>query len=114
MKGTIFTEHIFGKISRPRLISIRWNFVWGKGTRFQEFLGGPILKIEIFNAFLFICLIGRGARAPITRECISFFLKLNSRSPNHSFNLAPSISYSGGGGGPNYSDPRIKASLSPY
>ena len=26
----------------------------GKGTRFKEFSGGPILKIEIFNAFLFI------------------------------------------------------------
>ena len=36
----------------------------GKGTRFEEFFWGPILKIKIFNAFLFIFLIGRGPRAP--------------------------------------------------
>ena len=34
----------------------------------------------------------------MTRECIPILFKLNSRNPNHSFNLAPSISYSGGGG----------------
>ena len=47
MKRTIFQTCFFGKISRPRLISIRWNFVWGKGTRFKEFFGGPILIVEI-------------------------------------------------------------------
>ena len=31
------------------------------------------------------------------RECIPILFKLNSRNPSHSFNLAPSISYSGGG-----------------
>ena len=36
IKGTIFKEIFGGKISRPRLISIRWNFVRGKGTRFEE------------------------------------------------------------------------------
>ena len=40
MKGTIFTEIVFGKISRPRLLSIRWNFVRGKGTRFKEISEG--------------------------------------------------------------------------
>ena len=35
----------------------------------------------------------------MTRECIPILFKLNSRNHNHSFNLAPSISYSGGGGG---------------
>ena len=36
IKWTIIKE-IFGwKISRPRLISIRWNFVCGKGTRFKD------------------------------------------------------------------------------
>ena len=30
------------------------------------------------------------------RECIPILFKFNSRSPNHSFNLAPSMSYSGG------------------
>ena len=54
IKGTIFRENKFGKISGQRLVSIRWHFVWGKGTRFKEIVGGPILKIEIFNAFLFI------------------------------------------------------------
>ena len=32
------------------------------------------------------------------QECIPVLLKLSSRSSNHSFNLAPSIPYSGGGG----------------
>ena len=40
IKGTIFKEVFLGKISRPRLISIRWNFVWGKGTRFKEIFWG--------------------------------------------------------------------------
>ena len=39
IKGNIFNDFL-GKISRPTLISIRWNFVWGKGTRFKEFFGG--------------------------------------------------------------------------
>ena len=44
-------------------------------------------------------LIGRGPRAPMTRECIPILFKLNSRNPNHFLNLAPSISYSAGGEG---------------
>ena len=39
IKGTIFKEQMFGKIRRPRLISIRWNFVWEKGLDFKDFLG---------------------------------------------------------------------------
>ena len=35
------------------------------------------------------------------REC-SPILQLNSRTPNHSFNPAPSASDSGGGGGPKF------------
>ena len=55
IKGTIFKDLFLGKISRPRLLSIRWNFVWGKkGLNLKKFSGGPILNIEIFNAFLFI------------------------------------------------------------
>ena len=34
-----------------------------KGLDLNNFLGGPILKIEIFN-------VGRGPIAPMTRECI--------------------------------------------
>ena len=40
IKGTIFKDVFGGKISRPRLISIRWNFVWGKETRFKEIFWG--------------------------------------------------------------------------
>ena len=41
-----------------------------KGLDLKDFLGWAILKIEIFNAFLFTFLIGRGPRAAMTRECI--------------------------------------------
>ena len=40
IKGTIFKVFFGGEISRPRLISIRWNFVWGKGTRFKRIFVG--------------------------------------------------------------------------
>ena len=40
IKGTILKDFLFGKFSRPRLISIRRNFVWRKGTRFKEISGG--------------------------------------------------------------------------
>ena len=47
IKGTIFRKKIVEKISRPRLISIRWNFVRGRGTKFKEISGRPILIVEL-------------------------------------------------------------------
>ena len=67
-----------------------------KGTRFEDFLGEPILIIEILNTCPFIFLMNRGSRAPMTQEYIPSLFALSSSSPNHSFNLAPSIPYSGG------------------
>ena len=83
----------------------------GKGTSFKDFfwVTNPENRhIQRIPIHLLIC---GGPRAPMTRECIPILFSLNSRNPNHSFNLAPSISYSSGGRGgppPNYSDPRIK------
>ena len=70
IKGTIFKEHIFGKISRRRLISIRWNFVWGKGTRCKDFFGGTNPENQDIQCLPIHFFIGRGPRASMTRECI--------------------------------------------
>ena len=74
IKGTIFKENIFGKIRRPRLISIRWNFVWGKGTRFKEFFGGTNPENRDIQCIP-IHIFGRGPIAPMTRECIPILLE---------------------------------------
>ena len=51
IKGTIFEENFVSRIRLQRLALL----VWGKGTRFEEKLGGePILIIEIVNTFLFV------------------------------------------------------------
>ena len=86
----------FGTISRQRLFSIRWNFAWGKTPENRDIQCIPIHF-----------LIGRGPRAPMTRECIPILFLLLSRSPK---NPAPSMSYSGRGGGPppNKTSARIR------
>ena len=81
MKGTIFKENIFGKISRRRLISIRWNFVWGKGTRFRDFFGGTNPENRDSQCIPIHFLIGRGPRAAMTRECIPLLFLIEFQEP---------------------------------
>ena len=52
IKGTIFKEIVSGGFNHQRLATIRWLFVWGKGTRSKENFGEPIPRIETFNTFL--------------------------------------------------------------
>ena len=91
IKGTIF-EDVFelGGISYGE-----------KGPDLKKFSGGPILKIEIFNAFLFILNYSRSKSPDDTgMNSCSFLIEFQEpQSFFHSFNLAPSISYSGKGGG---------------
>ena len=70
IKGTIFKEKKIGKISRQRLISIRWHFVWGKGTRFKEIFWGTKPENRAIQCIPIHLLIGTGPRAPMMRECI--------------------------------------------
>ena len=80
----------------------------GKGTRFKENFWWTNPENRDIQCTPIHFLISRGPRAPMTRECIPLLFKLNSRNPNHSFNPAPSISYSDGGRAQKFSDPRIK------
>ena len=66
----------------------------GKGIRFKDCVGEPILIVEIFNTFLFL-LIELQKPREFNRDSRH---SSSSKSPNHSFDLAPAISYSGGGG----------------
>ena len=40
IKGAIF-EDLFARVRLQRLLSIRWNFVLGKRTTFNDFSGNP-------------------------------------------------------------------------
>ena len=66
-----------------------------KGTRFEDFLGGTDPDNRDIEHMSIYFLMNRGSRAPMTQEYIPSLFALSSRSPNHSFNLAPSIPYSG-------------------
>ena len=70
MKGTTFKVFFFWKNSCPRLISIRRDFVWRKGTRFKDFFLGTNPENRDIQCIPIHFFIGRGPRAPMTRECI--------------------------------------------
>ena len=100
IKRTIFKD-FFGCGTRlQRLATIRWLLLWGKWTRSKYFLVGTNPDNRGIQYIPIHFLINRGSRAPMTQEWIPILSKLSSRSPNHSFNLAPSIPYSGRRKGP--------------
>ena len=70
--GTMCKENVLGRIRLQRLATIRWLFVWGKGTRFKENFWGTSPDNRDIQYIPIHFLVNRGPRAPMTQECIPF------------------------------------------
>ena len=67
--GTIFKDIFGGRIKLQRLATIRWLFVWRKGSRFKENNWGTNPDNRDIQYVPIHCLINRGSRAPMMQEC---------------------------------------------
>ena len=56
MKGSIFKEHFWVKLAAKDYFQLGGLSYGEKGLDLKKFFGGPILKIGISNAFIFIFL----------------------------------------------------------
>ena len=59
------------RIRLQRLTTIRWLFVWGKGTTLKELFGGTSPDIRDIQYIPIHFLINKRPRAPMTQECLS-------------------------------------------
>ena len=90
-------NNFLDRIGLERLATIRLLFVWGKGIRFKEhFRGtypdnGDIQYIPIHLQLIEV-------QEPQRRRNALLFFSIEFPESNHSFNLAPLIPYSAGGG----------------